>query len=79
VRAESGGVAAWRRQQQGGVVFKVMTWNVENLFSVGHASGPSTAVAYEQKIGGLAKAITDQAPDALALQEVAILPLWTTW
>jgi hypothetical protein len=52
------------------VVFKVMTWNVENLFQVGEPSGPTTPAAYDHKLTGLAKAINDQAPDALALQEI---------
>ena len=47
-----------------------MTWNVENLFRVGERSGPMTPAAYDVKILGLAKAINDQAPDALALQEI---------
>jgi endonuclease/exonuclease/phosphatase family metal-dependent hydrolase len=51
-------------------MFKVMTWNVENLFKPGGSSGPSTPAAYDAKIHGLAQAINDQAPDALALQEI---------
>jgi hypothetical protein len=50
-------------------VFKVMTWNVENLFRVGE-SGPTTSAAYDTKLKGLAKAINEQAPDALAVQEI---------
>jgi endonuclease/exonuclease/phosphatase family metal-dependent hydrolase len=52
------------------VVFKVMTWNVENLFRVGESSGPTTPAAYDAKIKGLAKVINDQVPDAVALQEI---------
>src|SRR2546423_14081362 len=52
------------------VVFKVMTWNVENLVRVGQLSGPTTAAVYDNKLSGLATAINEQAPDALALQEV---------
>jgi|SRR5215813_12502408 len=51
-------------------MFKVMTWNVENLFKPGHASGPQTQAAYDDKIRGLASVINDQAPDALAVQEI---------
>jgi hypothetical protein len=47
-----------------------MTWNVENLFRPGTPAGPTTAAAYEQKLTGLAKAITAQAPDAVAVQEI---------
>jgi endonuclease/exonuclease/phosphatase family metal-dependent hydrolase len=47
-----------------------MTWNVENLFRPGDAGGPSAASVYETKLKGLARAINDQRPDALALQEV---------
>jgi endonuclease/exonuclease/phosphatase family metal-dependent hydrolase len=51
-------------------MFKVMTWNVENLFKPGAASGPPTQAAYDAKIQGLAATINDQAPDALAVQEI---------
>src|SRR5437764_718774 len=47
-----------------------MTWNVENLFRVGQPSGPATAAVYDNKLQGLAKAINEQAPDALAVQEI---------
>ncbi|MGI9336868.1 MAG: endonuclease/exonuclease/phosphatase family protein [Gammaproteobacteria bacterium] len=50
--------------------FKVMTWNVENLFSPGGSSGPGTQAAFEQKIETLAGVIDALAPDVLALQEV---------
>src|SRR3954471_23164086 len=52
------------------VVFKVMTWNVENLFRPGQPGGPTAASAYDAKLTGLARAINDQAPDALAVQEI---------
>ena len=58
------------RRREAGVVFKVMTWNVENLFRVGQPSGPTTAAVYDNKLKGLANAINAQAPDALALQEI---------
>jgi hypothetical protein len=51
-------------------VFKLMTWNVENLFRPGETGGPSAASVYDAKLKGLARAINDQQPDALALQEV---------
>lgn len=47
-----------------------MTWNVENLFKPGHASGPPTQALYDEKIQGLASTINDQSPDALAVQEI---------
>jgi endonuclease/exonuclease/phosphatase family metal-dependent hydrolase len=51
-------------------VFKIMTWNVENLFKPGASSGPSTQAIFDAKIQGLASTINAQAPDALALQEI---------
>ena len=51
-------------------MFKVMTWNVENLFKPGAAAGPASEAVYDTKLRGLAATINDQAPDALALQEV---------
>jgi len=51
-------------------VFKVMTWNVENLFKPGAPAGPDTEALYEAKLEGLAATIDGQSPDALALQEI---------
>jgi endonuclease/exonuclease/phosphatase family metal-dependent hydrolase len=51
-------------------MFKVMTWNVENLFQPDTPSGPPTQAVYEAKIAGLASTIRGQAPDALAVQEI---------
>jgi endonuclease/exonuclease/phosphatase family metal-dependent hydrolase len=51
-------------------MFKVMTWNVENLFRPGAPSGPSSQAIYDAKLEGLASTINEQAPDALALQEI---------
>ena len=48
----------------------VMTWNIQNLFPVGHADGPATQQEYDDKIAGLAEVINAVAPDVLALQEV---------
>ncbi|MEV6598500.1 endonuclease/exonuclease/phosphatase family protein [Actinoplanes sp. NPDC051346] len=47
-----------------------MTWNVENLFRPDEPGGPGTASVYDAKLKGLAQMINEQAPDALALQEV---------
>jgi endonuclease/exonuclease/phosphatase family metal-dependent hydrolase len=52
------------------VVFKVMTWNVENLFRPHTEGGPDSDVVYEAKLNGLAATINAQAPDALSVQEV---------
>jgi endonuclease/exonuclease/phosphatase family metal-dependent hydrolase len=51
-------------------VFKVMTWNVENLFKPGTPSGPPTQAVYDAKIEGPAAMINEQFPDALAVQEI---------
>src|SRR5262245_41598255 len=51
-------------------MFKVMTWNVENLFKPGQASGPTDQAVYDAKLQGLAAVINAQNPDALALQEI---------
>src|SRR6185437_16638515 len=55
---------------KGFAMFKVMSWNVENLFKPGAAAGPASEAVYEAKLRGLAATINDQVPDALALQEV---------
>ncbi len=52
------------------VGFNVMTWNLENLFPVGHISGPKTPELYEQKMKNLSHTILGIAPDILAVQEV---------
>jgi endonuclease/exonuclease/phosphatase family metal-dependent hydrolase len=49
---------------------KVMTWNLENLFRNGATFGPKTEAVYDAKLDGLARVITEQTPDALAVQEV---------
>jgi len=51
-------------------MFKVMTWNVDNLFKPGAASEPPSQTVYEKKIQGLAATINGQVPDALSLQEI---------
>jgi endonuclease/exonuclease/phosphatase family metal-dependent hydrolase len=50
--------------------FRVMTWNIENLFQFGNASGPETDDEYQQKLKSLAEVILTLAPDVLALQEI---------
>jgi endonuclease/exonuclease/phosphatase family metal-dependent hydrolase len=52
------------------VAFKVMTWNLENLFRVGSEYGPKTKAVYQAKLSGLAATIDEESPDALAVQEV---------
>src|SRR5262245_28776749 len=54
----------------GCVVFKVMTWNVENLFRPGAESGPPSQAVYDEKLAGLAAKIDGLAPDVAALQEI---------
>jgi endonuclease/exonuclease/phosphatase family metal-dependent hydrolase len=49
------------------VSFKVMTWNVENLFQ---PKEPDKQDAYERKLKSLAQIILELEPDVLALQEV---------
>jgi endonuclease/exonuclease/phosphatase family metal-dependent hydrolase len=51
-------------------MFKVMTWNVENLFRPGSPSGPPSQALYNAKIDGLALTVNEEAPDVLALQEI---------
>ena len=53
-----------------GVSFKVMTWNVENLFPPGSAFGPDTQAIYDEKLDGLAAVINAEAPHALGVQEI---------
>jgi hypothetical protein len=51
-------------------VFKLMTWNLENLFRPGTPYGPPDDAVYADKLTGLAREINAQQPDALAVQEV---------
>jgi endonuclease/exonuclease/phosphatase family metal-dependent hydrolase len=53
--------------------FKVMTWNVENLFRPGAASGPRTTAEYEAKLQSLSDVILAIEPDVLGLQEIGDL------
>ena len=50
--------------------FKVMTWNLENLFLPGEAGGPDSQALFEQKLNTLAATVFDLEPDVLAVQEV---------
>lgn len=50
--------------------FKVMTWNVENLFRPAPGAPAAQQQRYQQKLQVLATVINQQAPDVLALQEV---------
>jgi endonuclease/exonuclease/phosphatase family metal-dependent hydrolase len=50
--------------------FKVMTWNLENLFRSGGEAGPENQTEYTQKLNSLASAILELDPDVLAAQEV---------
>ena len=50
---------------------RIGTWNLENLFLPGDASGaPDDRAAYDAKLDGLAGVIADLLPDVLAVQEV---------
>ena len=50
--------------------FKVMTWNLENLFPVGHKSGPKTQQEFDGKLDALAHAIQHIDADVIAVQEI---------
>ena len=50
--------------------FRVMSWNVENLFEVGHEDGPDTEEQLAAKIESLRAVIDAQRPDVLGLQEI---------
>src|SRR5919199_2126185 len=50
--------------------FKVMTWNVENLFRPPLGAAEEDVERYERKLGLLAGVIGELSPDAVALQEV---------
>ena len=51
-------------------VFKVMTWNVENLYEPGTKYGPDTVEEYQNKLRSLTDLILFLDPDVLAVQEV---------
>jgi endonuclease/exonuclease/phosphatase family metal-dependent hydrolase len=48
----------------------VTTWNLQNLFPAGHIDGPKTQQAYDEKLDGLAGALTTLDPDVALFQEV---------
>ena len=50
--------------------FKVMTWNVENLYEPGTKYGPDTVEEYQSKLKSLTDLILFLDPDVLAVQEV---------
>jgi endonuclease/exonuclease/phosphatase family metal-dependent hydrolase len=50
--------------------FRVMTWNIENLFQFGDQNGPKTDTEYQEKLQSLAQVILTLAPDVVALQEI---------
>jgi hypothetical protein len=50
--------------------FRLMTWNVENLFDVGDEDGPETQAELTMKIESLRAVIDNQKPHLLALQEI---------
>lgn len=54
-------------------IFKVMTWNVENLFLPGTEFGPKTEAEYRDKLQSLANTILAIDPDVLGLQEIGDL------
>src|SRR5438094_2237422 len=51
-------------------MFKVMTWNLENLFKPGEAGGPTSDDVYQAKLQGLAATINGENPDVVSVQEV---------
>jgi hypothetical protein len=51
-------------------VFKVMTWNVENLFRPGCGQRPDTKAVYQAKLQGLADMINSQTRDAPSVQGI---------
>lgn len=50
--------------------FRVMTWNVQNLFEVGATDGPDTQAEFAAKLASLAAVIDDVKPHVACLQEV---------
>jgi predicted extracellular nuclease len=52
------------------LTFRVMTWNLENLYPVGSEYGPETQQDFDQKPANIASVIGQQKPDVLAVQEI---------
>ena len=52
------------------VAFKVMTWNLENLYPAGSQFGPKNQGEFTKKLKSLAEVILELDPDVLAVQEV---------
>jgi endonuclease/exonuclease/phosphatase family metal-dependent hydrolase len=50
--------------------FKIMTWNLENLYRSGTKFGSKTPAEFMQKLNSLAQVILALDPDVLAVQEV---------
>jgi len=50
--------------------FRVMTWNVQNLFEVGAPDGPDTQAEFAAKVASLAAVIDGTEPDVVCLQEI---------
>jgi endonuclease/exonuclease/phosphatase family metal-dependent hydrolase len=50
--------------------FRMLTWNVQNLFAAGTKDGPPTQQAFDAKLGSLAEVLDAQRPDVAALQEL---------
>jgi predicted extracellular nuclease len=50
--------------------FRVMSWNVENLFDVGDDDGPNTQAQLKAKIASLAAVVNERRPHVLGLQEI---------
>jgi endonuclease/exonuclease/phosphatase family metal-dependent hydrolase len=50
--------------------FRLLTWNVQNLFAAGTPDGPATSEQFDAKLASLAGVLDAQRPDVAALQEL---------
>jgi hypothetical protein len=50
--------------------FRLLTWNVQNLFAAGSEDGPPDQAAFDAKLRSLAEVLDAQQPDVAALQEL---------
>jgi hypothetical protein len=50
--------------------FRLLTWDVQNLFAAGTKDGPPTQEAFDAKLRSLAEVLDAQQPDVAALQEL---------